>query len=141
MAAMTSGRALGHQMIAVITAATAMAAAAFLSGCASGGPQVSALMSELGCPFVKAENAPGPHLVQGAGCSLADGTSVDIVTFGSTADETAWIAQWCHHLIPSAGCVEGNLWVATLNSLPALARADRQRIRSAIGGRLIGKAA
>ena len=103
MAAMTSGWTLGHQMIAVITAATAMAAIVFLSGCASSGPQASALISNLGCPFAKAENAPGPHLVQGADCSLADGTSVGIVTFGSTADETGWIAQWCHHLIPSAG--------------------------------------
>jgi len=138
---MTSGRAFGRQMMAVSTATAAMAAVVFLSGCASSGPQASALMSELGCPFAKAENAPGPHLVQGAGCSLADGTSVGIVTFGSTADETAWIARWCHHLIPSAGCIEGGLWVATLNSPSAVARTDRQRVRSAIGGRLIGEAA
>jgi hypothetical protein len=141
MAAMTPGSALGRRMIAVTTVAAAMCAVSLLSGCESSGPQVAALASEAGCPDALPENAPGPHLLQEAGCTLKDGTSIQIVTFGSTHDETAWIAEWCDHLLSSTGCIEGNLWVATLNSLPALARTDRQRVLSAIGGRLVGTAA
>jgi hypothetical protein len=135
---MTSAIARGRRAIAV---AAVVSAAALLSGCGSSGPQAAALMSKAGCPGAQLENPPGPGLVQSSGCSLEDGTSVQIMTFGSTRNETAWIAQWCHHFISSAGCIEGNLWVATYNSLPALAQRDRQRIVSAIGGRPVSKAA
>jgi hypothetical protein len=142
MAAMMPGGILGRRMIAVITAATAISAVALLPGCASSGPQASALASDLGCGSGFPENPPGPGTLQQAGCTLEDGTSVQVVTFGSTRDETVWIAEWCRRLVPpSAGCIEGILWVATYNSLPALARRDRQRIVSAIGGHLVGKAA
>jgi hypothetical protein len=134
MAAMMSGRTLGRRMIAVITTATAISAVALVSGCASSGPQASALASDIGCPSGFPEGAPGPGELQSVGCSLEDGTSVQVATFGSTSDETAWIAEWCQRQVSSAGCIQGTLWVVTYNSLPASARRDQQRILSAIGG-------
>ena len=125
----------------MITAATAISAVALLSGCASSGPQASALASDVGCPSGFPENPPGPDMLQSAGCSLEDGTSIQVATFGSTHDETAWAAEWCRHLVPSAGCIEGTLWVATYNSPPASVRRDQQRILSAIGGHRVSKAA
>ena len=138
---MMSGRTRGNRMIAVITAAGAIAAVALLPGCASSGPQASALASDLGCASGFPQEALGPHMLQQAGCTLEDGTVVQVATFASTGVETAWTAEWCHRLIASAGCVEGTLWVTTYNSLPAYARRDRQRILSAIGGHLVAKAA
>jgi hypothetical protein len=137
---MMSGRTLGRRMIAVITTATAISAVALVSGCASG-PQASALASDIGCSSGFPEGAPGPGELQSAGCALEDGTSVQVVTFGSTSDETAWIAEWCQRQVSSAGCIQGTLWVATYNSPPASVRRDQQRILSAIGGHRVSKAA
>jgi hypothetical protein len=137
---MQSRGSFGHRMLAVTIAAAALSAGVLLSGCGSSGPQAATLMSDLGCPGAQ-DGSPGPSIVQSSDCTLKDGASIGIATFSSTSVETKWIAEWCHRFIRSAGCVEGPLWVATYNSLPARVQADRQHILSVLGGQLVGSTA
>jgi hypothetical protein len=126
----------GRRVLAVTIVAVAMSAGPLLSGCASSGPQAATLMSNLGCPGAR-DDDPGPSMLQSSGCTLEDGASIEIATFSSKPVETKWVAEWCHRFIRSAGCVEGPLWVATYNSLPARAQADRRHILSVLGGQLV----
>ena len=118
--------------LAAITLATAVA-------CGSSTPSTAASLAQRihGCTGVTV-NTPAVIETQDVTCTLPDGDQIEVATFPSSANETAWISDGGSPSGPDPGyigcCVQGAGWAAMVDGLNDVL-IDNYDITHALGGR------
>ena len=84
-------------------------------------------------------NTPQVSETQDVTCGLPDGVLVNLVTFPSPANETAWIASGGDPAVPDpiyvGCCIEGTGWAAAFSN--AGAPGDWDAVEHALGGKTV----
>lgn len=121
---------------AVILAATVV----LLAACGGSGtaPTAMTLAQRIhGCTGAT-DNTPAVIETEDVTCTLADGDEIEVATFPSSADETAWIADGGSPSTPDPDyigcCVQGPGWAAMVDGLNDVLT-DNYDITRALGGR------